>query len=157
MMTNYLGFLLLWGRVGIRKLFRFFGTSVNFFNELMQKFLPALIMSIFAPTFHNRKVSLCARENFSQAENFSVRHQKTPPEIQSLCLRDKLFTPIFSTCTRMFDDVPKVETRISNLPSRLSDWVIRRTFSIVDSLSLRNGMPNQIKSLNKVVNQLKLT
>ena len=36
----------------------------------------------------------------------------------------------------MFEDVPKVDTRISNLPSKLKDWVIRRTFSIVDSLSL---------------------
>lgn len=36
----------------------------------------------------------------------------------------------------MFDDVPNVDTLISNLPSRLSDWVIKRTFSIVESLSL---------------------
>lgn len=53
-----------------------------------------------------------------------------------MCLRDKLLTPIFSTCTKIFDDVPNVDTRISNLPSRLNDWVIKRTFSIVESLNL---------------------
>lgn len=53
----------------------------------------------------------------------------------------------------MFDDVPKVDTRMSNLPSRLSDWVIRRTFSIVDSLSLIEGeIGNEIKRW-KIVNQ----
>lgn len=43
--------------------------------------------------------------------------------------------------------MPKVDTRISNLPSRLNDWVIKRTFSMVESLSLFEKQ-NQIKIWN---------
>lgn len=86
---------------------------------------------IFFCSFLPKKIFGCMKAFFLYAtsKNWCSR-------IQSLCLRDKLLTPIFSTCTRMFEDVPKVDTRISNFPSKLRDWVIRRTFSIVDSLSL---------------------
>lgn len=53
------------------------------------------------------------------------------------CLRLKLFVPNFSACTSMPLDVPNVETRTSNLLSRLIACAISRAPSIVDSLNLQ--------------------
>uniref|UniRef100_A0A8D7ZTY2 (northern house mosquito) hypothetical protein n=1 Tax=Culex pipiens TaxID=7175 RepID=A0A8D7ZTY2_CULPI len=55
---------------------------------------------------------------------------------RSVYLRDKLFVEVFSMWIRMLLDVPNVETRMSNLPSSPSEWVINLAFSIVESHSL---------------------
>lgn len=52
------------------------------------------------------------------------------------CLRFKLLLPIFSAWMRMPLDVPNVETRTSNLLSKLMAWAISRAPSMVDSLNL---------------------
>lgn len=59
---------------------------------------------------------------------------------RSVYLRDKLFVEVFSMWIRMLLDVPNVETRMSNLPSSPSEWVINLAFSIVESHSLFERM-----------------
>lgn len=71
--------------------------------------------------------------------------------VRSVYLRDKLFVEVFSMWIRMLLDVPNVETRMSNLPSSPSEWVINLAFSIVESHSLFEGMNERKKGMELMI------
>lgn len=71
--------------------------------------------------------------------------------VSQCCLRLRLLQPVFSACTKMPLDVPKVETRMSNFPSKPIVWASSRALSMVESLSLREKVTKK-KTLIENIN-----